>query len=144
MNNFYGINDKTDDSLTNISKAMKSSSIIVNDSSDTSTLAVNNDTCIMGVAYINTLGDKYQTGESVAVKGNYAAYSDILPGYEDKVTLKYYNPLQLIETIEGDTKDSYFKKYYDANKNSLRNGGVYLNKDKIYSTGAYVTKNKAR
>ncbi|NKF07885.1 pilus assembly PilX N-terminal domain-containing protein [Clostridium gasigenes] len=143
MNNFYGINDKTDDSLTNISKAMKSSSIIVNDTSDTSTLTVTNDTYIMGVAYINTLEDKYQTGESVAIKGNYIAYSDVLPGYEDKVTLKYYNPLQLIETIDGgETKASYFKKYYEENKNRLRNGGVYLNKENVYSTGAYVTKNK--
>lgn len=138
MNNFYGISDKTDPSITDISKAMKSSSIIVNDISDksTSTVTVTNDTYIMGVAYIDTVGDKYQTGESVAIKGNYVAYSDILPEYVDRVTLKYYNPLQLIESIEGETKASYFQKYYEANKASLRNGGVYLKN--VYSTGAYV------
>ena len=62
MNNFYGINDKTDNSVTdikgNITKAMKSSSIIVNEISNESksTLTVKEDTYIMGVAYIDTLG----------------------------------------------------------------------------------------
>ena len=72
MNNFYGINDKRDDLITNISenmtKAMSSSSIIVNDMGDKSTLTVKDDAYIMGVAYIDTLDKKYQTGESVASK----------------------------------------------------------------------------
>lgn len=143
MSNFYGINDKTDESLIDISKAMKSSSIIINDTSNTSTLKVANDAYIMGVAYIDTLGEKYQTGESVAIKGNYLAYSDILEGYEDRVTLKYYNPLQLIDEIDGENdlegKAKYFKKYYEKNNDSIKNGGVYLNE--VHSIGAYVTNN---
>ena len=38
----------------------------------------------MGVAYLDT-DTKYQTGESIAVKGNYLAYTDVLPGYADRV-----------------------------------------------------------
>ena len=60
----------------------------------------------MGVAYLNATdesGNKYQTGESVAVKGNYLAYTDVddvLNGATN-VTLKYYSPLQLLESKNG-------------------------------------------
>lgn len=151
MNNFYGINETNETSIENIDKAMKSSSIIINDTTNTSILNVSDSAYIMGVAYIDTLGDKYQTGESVAVKGNYLAYTEILEGYEDKVTLKYYDPLHLIETIRNENGDEssditekarYFEKYYEKNgmkispDNKAGNGGIYLNK--VYSTGSYV------
>lgn len=142
--NFYGINDKTTSDISNLDKAMKSSSIIVNDADGNSTLNISNETYVMGVAYIDTQDEKYQTGESVAVKGNYLAYSDILEDYKDKVTLKYYNPLQLIDTIEGAVdKGKYFSDYYKANSSSLKSGGITLNEDKVYTVGAYVSGNTA-
>lgn len=142
--NFYGINDKTTSDISNLDKAMKSSSIIVNDADGNSTLNISNETYVMGVAYIDTQDEKYQTGESVAVKGNYLAYSDILEDYKDKVTLKYYNPLQLIDTIEGSVdKGKYFSDYYKANSSSLKSGGITLNENKVYTVGAYVSGNTA-
>jgi len=144
LHNFYGINDKTTTDVSNLDKAMKSSSIIVNDADGNSTLNVANETYVMGVAYIDTIDEKYQTGESVAVKGNYLAYSDVLESYRDRVTLKYYNPLQLIDTIEGSVdKGQYFKDYYAKNSSSLKSGGITLNPSKVYSVGAYVSDGSA-
>lgn len=145
LHNFYGINDKTTADVSNLDKAMKSSSIIVNDADGNSTLNVANETYVMGVAYIDTIDEKYQTGESVAVKGNYLAYSDVLESYRDRVTLKYYNPLQLIDTIEGDVdKGKYFEDYYAKNSESLKSGGITLNKDKAHTVGAYVSGDTAK
>lgn len=149
QNNFYGINDKTVDSST-AEKALNSSSIIVNESKDSS-LTVNNDSYILGVAYLNATdsnGNKYQTGESVAVKGNYLAYTDVqgvLDGVKD-VTLKYYSPLQLLESIDGssiaETKAEYIYNYYNSENNNnekrnykFNNGGVTLNNVKSVGTG---------
>ena len=141
LTNFYGVNDKTSYDAKTPEKAMKSSSIIVN--STDSSLTVTNDAYIMGVANIDATDEeenKYQTGESVAVKGNYLAYNSILPGYEDRVTLKYYSPLQLIDTIDGNNsvkaKAEYFEKYYEINNKELRTGGISLNN--VEAIGAYV------
>lgn len=145
LHNFYGINDKTTTDVSNLDKAMKSSSIIVNDADGNSTLNVANETYVMGVAYIDTIDEKYQTGESVAVKGNYLAYSDVLESYRDRVTLRYYNPLQLIDTIEGSVdKGKYFEDYYAENSESLKSGGITLNKDKVHTVGAYVSGDTAK
>ena len=126
-NNFYGINEKTTE-VSTANKALSSSSIIVNDTSNTSTITVNKDSYIMGVAYLNATdesGNKYQTGESVAVKGNYLAYTDVddvLNGATN-VTLKYYSPLQLLESKNGQSnaimKADYFAEYYSKNNNSV-------------------------
>ncbi len=152
-NNFYGINDKTRDTET-AEQALNSSSIIVNDTSNTSKITVNEKSYIMGVAYLNTIGNdgkKYQTGESVAIKGNYLAYTDvddILDG-KTNVTLKYYSPLQLLESKDGESnaamKAEYFSKYYFNDKNTdgkykFNDGGVNLKGD-VYSVG-FSKKNK--
>ena len=143
LNNFYGI-DKVVENPTTANMALESSSIIVNDFG--STLNIKDSAYISGVAYIDTNkgeenGDKYQTGESVAVKGNYKAYTEVLPGYEDKVTINYYNPLQLIETIENDgsvsAKGEYFIKYYEKNS-TLNSAGITLPKN-TYASGVYVS-----
>lgn len=144
QNNFYGINDKTADSST-ANKALNSSSIIVNEL-EGSSLTVNNDSYILGVAYLNATdseGNKYQTGESVAVKGNYLAYTDVqdvLDGVNN-VTLKYYSPLQLLESINGsssaDTKANYFIEYYSNNEDKYLDGGVKL-LGNVKSAGASV------
>ncbi|MPM17068.1 hypothetical protein SDC9_63452 [bioreactor metagenome] len=149
-NNFYGINDKTVEADT-AKKALNSSSIIVNDLSNTSKITVNNDSYIMGVAYLNATdseGNKYQTGESVAVKGNYLAYTDvedILNG-KDNVTLKYYSPLQLLESKNEQSNPSmkadYFAEYYskDTNYYKFNDGGVNL-KGAVKSVGTSVKDN---
>lgn len=150
-NNFYGINEKTTE-VSTANKALSSSSIIVNDTSNTSTITVNKDSYIMGVAYLNATdesGNKYQTGESVAVKGNYLAYTDVddvLNGATN-VTLKYYSPLQLLESKNGQSnaimKADYFAEYYSKNNNSynFNDGGVSLKKS-VKSVGASVKDNQ--
>ncbi|GAA0083575.1 hypothetical protein UT300007_00140 [Clostridium sp. CTA-7] len=142
-NNFYGINDKTTE-VDTAEKALNSSSIIVNDLSNTSKITVDKDSYIMGVAYLNATddkGNKYQTGESIAVKGNYLAYTDV-NNLGSNVTLKYYNPLHLLESINGDKsanmKAKYFEDYYSkSNDYSLKQGGVNLNGN-IHSVGASI------
>ncbi len=153
-NNFYGINDKTVKKVVDFSTADKdlnSSSIIVNDISKTSTITVNKDSYIMGVAYLNATdesGNKYQTGESVAVKGNYLAYTDVedLLNGATNVTLKYYSPLQLLESKNGQSdaamKANYFSDYYSKNNSySFNDGGVKL-KGIVKSVGASVKDSK--
>lgn len=149
LENFYGINDKTIDTQ-NAEKAMNSSSIIVNETLNTSSININKDSYIMGVAYLDATdekGNKYQTGESVSIKGNYLAYTDS-KDLDKGVTLKYYSPLQLLESIKGDSslkiKADYFEDYYSENDNTykLKQGGVYLNGD-VYSVGASIKDNKA-
>lgn len=149
-NNFYGINENTTE-VSTANKALNSSSIIVNDTSDTSTITVNNNSYIMGVAYLNATdesGNKYQTGESVAVKGNYLAYTDVddvLNGQEN-VTLKYYSPLQLLESKNEQSnaamKAEYFSEYYSRSNNSYRfnDGGVSF-KGSVKSVGTSIKDN---
>ena len=90
----------------------ESSSLIVN--SEGASVTVTGETYLSGVAYIDTKGVPYQTGESVAIKGNYLAYSKILPGYDERIQMKYYNPLLLVEAIDNDSsaqkKAEYFVK----------------------------------
>lgn len=142
-NNFYGINDKTAEVETS-NKALNSSSIIVNESKD-SHITINKDSYIMGVAYINATdleGNKYQTGESIAVKGNYLAYSDV-EGVNENIKLKYYSPLQLLESINGDSsvesKADYFSKYYsNVDSNYKYNDGGVKILGNVKSVGASI------
>lgn len=148
--NFYGINDKTTE-VSTANKALNSSSIIINDSNKTSTITVNEDSYIMGVAYLNATdesGNKYQTGESLAVKGNYLAYTDVddvLNG-QGNVNLKYYSPLQLLESKNGQSnaamKAEYFSEYYSRDNNPYRfnDGGVRI-KGSVKSVGTSVKDN---
>ncbi|EOR28094.1 hypothetical protein A500_00920 [Clostridium sartagoforme AAU1] len=154
-NNFYGINEKTTE-IETAKQALNSSSIIVNSLNSNSTLKVEGLSYIMGVAYLNTIGDdgkKYQTGESVAVKGNYLAYTDvddILDG-KTNVTLRYYSPLQLLESKDGESnaskKAEYFAEYYNDSKTegkySFNDGGVQL-KGEVKSAGATIKNNKVQ
>ncbi|MBU5455637.1 hypothetical protein [Caproiciproducens sp. MSJ-32] len=149
-NNFYGINDKTTE-VTTADKALNSSSIIVNsldlDNSTEAVIKVEKDSYIMGVAYIDATdaaGNKYQTGESVAVKGNYLAYTDV-KDFEEGYVLKYYSPLQLLESKNGDSspamKADYFAQYFsDENRerNYNFNDGKVKLKGKVKSVGASV------
>lgn len=156
-NNFYGINDKTTE-IDTANKALNSSSIIVNDitkdATQKSTITVEKDSYIMGVAYLNATdgdGNKYQTGESVSVKGNYLAYTDVKDVLNggNNVTLKYYSPLQLLESKGEDSsaamKADYFAEYYKDNANyyKFNDGGITL-KGSVKSVGTSVKNTKVQ
>ncbi len=117
-----------------------SSSIIINteDIGSGSVLTINNKVRIAGTSYINVLyeGNKYQTGESVAVKGNYRAYSyqfinPSIPKFDrDNINFEYYDPLNLAHsfkdtgsTLKPKDKSEYFKLYSDEKKDTLNLGG---------------------
>ena len=137
--NLYGLNDKN--LVGNDGNPIReSSSLIVN--SDGASVTVTGETYLSGVAYIDTKGVPYQTGESVAVKGNYLAYSEILPGYDERIEMKYYNPLLLVEAIDHDSsaqkKAEYFVKASEEGSLTLSDGGVRLNPESTYTVGAWM------
>lgn len=140
LENLYGLNDKNLTSSTNGNPIRESSSLIVN--SEGASVTVTGETYLSGVAYIDTKGVPYQTGESVAIKGNYLAYSEILPGYDERIEMKYYNPLLLVEAIDNDSsaqkKAEYFVKAAEEGSLTLSDGGVSLNPESTYTVGAWM------
>ena len=157
MNNYYGINDATNNNAntksTKESASKNSSCILINNYNGLNKIDIKYNAFIMGVAYIDT-GDaengEYQTGESIAVKGNYKAYQEALTSINNgdtKITpgFKFYSPVSLLETIDGHVatvqeKKNYFNEYYK--NNVFSNGGVNIG-GTIYSTGAYVYDTKS-
>lgn len=146
IKDFYGINEKTLENTDTVDdKAQKSSSIIINNQFGNSWLTVENNAYINGVAHIKT-EQGYQTGESVAVKGNYQAYSIPLD-IGDK--FMYDKPLQLLKEDPNNpnNKRDHFYKYWSNNsendvdnaKNDIDIGGVIFNKiDNVHSIGSIV------
>lgn len=136
LTDFYGINDKNIDEGK---KFEKSSSIIINyyqaDEGKDHGVKISNEAYIMGVAHINTESG-YQTGESVAVKDNYAAYS--VPDSSLTEKFVYDNPLMVLDGADITQKAEHFYNYWHPMVNSVNCGGVILNKDKTYSIGAVV------
>lgn len=165
IDNFYGINDITDDSHTDITSAsssdekLKNSSSILINSDDIgeikdgkivgSQLAINTEALLMGTAYVETSPYRYQTGESVAIKGNYKAYTYPLnsdeaknnkdkdneesrPLDENNIIFEYLDPLQLAtERVSSDgiikpldifDKIKYFLYYDDEDTEKGKNG----------------------
>ncbi|MCX0368735.1 type II secretion system protein, partial [Clostridium perfringens] len=140
---FYGINSNSGDK-TLTGEKQNSSAIIINskDLGSGSSLDIKNKAVIMGSAYINTLGESYQTGESLAVKGNYIAYTYAVKG--KNVEFKYYNPLQLVESINGDSSlDAKAKYFKEASKSfNIKSSGIKLpNADDVKSVGVTVDGN---
>lgn len=168
MSNFYGINDKNTNfdngtkSYNNTTiyggKERTSSSIIVNSPDANSTVNISDKAYIMGVAHINT-DNGYQTGESVAVKGNYLAYAVPIDSGEQFIPDP---PLQVLDDDENNVFDkaNHFSRYWNKVMNGQewdgiddigrsinqsdekpKDGGIsFDNPDKIYSTGAIVYK----
>ncbi|WP_294392315.1 hypothetical protein [uncultured Clostridium sp.] len=143
IRNFYGINDYNYDSNKS-TNTKKSSSIIVNNQNTNSVLTINNNAYIRGVAHINT-ENGYKTGESVAVKGNYNAYS--IP-IDDDDTFTYDNPLQVLNG-NINKKAEHFYQYWKNGvsekdttvnaKDSIDYGGVIFNEiSNVHSIGAIV------
>ncbi|MGH4138001.1 hypothetical protein [Clostridium sp.] len=178
---FYGIDDGSLDSLgekSNVAfgKANKSSTIIINADADedlklSSTLTIKGDSIISGVGYIDIpyvnsfTGEtgQYQTGESVAVKGNYRAYMYPLTGNvvgandvkldESNVTFEDFEPLIVASSLNTEKrslyaqeKSIYFKAYDDEYKakggSELILSGVSLDADNVINTGAIVSNGK--
>ncbi len=170
---FYGIDDGSLDSLSGFSnnkygQASKSSTIIINaDLNSGSRLAIAGDSIISGVGYIDipyvnsvTLENgQYQTGESVAIKGNYRAYMHPLTGdvtgitgvnlNESNVTFEYFQPLVLASSLINESralyaeeKSIYFKAYHDEYKDKggsdLILNGVSLGANTV-NAGAIVS-----
>lgn len=156
INDFYGINDKTVKDNSVIATEKNSSSIIVN-GNENSEVEIKKSAYIMGVAYIDTKGkvinketgekseDGYKTGESVAIKGNYRAYSvpDINES-DDKFS--YYEPLNLLDkddsATEVDDKSTHFFKYWQNRLSEINTGGINLPEDTWY-TGTIVYKDSS-
>ncbi|MGO5135701.1 hypothetical protein ACTQ31_03065 [Clostridium butyricum] len=142
IKNFYGVNGKTiDKDSGKDEKSKKSSSIIINNTDDNrnSFLTIENEAYINGVANIKT-ENGYQTGESVAVKGNYDAYS--MP-VENDDKFKNDAPLKVLDTDDINKKIDHFHKYWISNLDKgLDHGGVIFNSikdnNKVKSIGDIV------
>lgn len=179
---YYGFNDGS-----NETEHYESSGIVINNDSigsDDSTIEITGKgkgkwyapqykgTFIAGTSYIE-LGDDpiekkyYQTGESVSVKGNYKAYSDVYYDNEvyqkfkekynsdeqfddmeyDDMKFDYFSPLVLMDKVDNKSNPLYEqrKKYLMAvseaekGKEILNLGNEKINiKGVKYSIGAYI------
>jgi hypothetical protein len=153
INNLYAVNDLTDDSVDESRKAKSSSSIIVNRALGTSSITINNDAYILGSAYIRVgeNNENYQTGESIAVKGNYLAYTSPITDNPDDYQFQYLAPLQLVSKRNGvdmlmaDKKD-YFLQTANATEIQQNQGSIHLrgNEDQLYISGAYISDGQVR
>lgn len=160
---FYGINDKT--SLETFEEdSKKSSSIYVNndDLGNGSSISIDKEAIIMGTAYIKTTPN-YQTGESVAIKGNYMVYGEGLDGGEsggksldeDNILFKYKDPLQLADEFKDGSSlnfrdkseyiNQYIKEHPDDVKINYGKGislpGNTINVGGIFTNGEFKASN---
>lgn len=138
MNDFYGISDKEQEDKSDTGLKNSSSSIIVNGNEDSS-IKISDNAYIMGVANIATGSeneDRYQTGESTAVKGNYIAYANVV-NTDDK--FKYYDPLQLLDEDNINNKSKHFVDYWENKITKDNVGGIEL-PENTHSVGAIVYK----
>lgn len=150
INKFYGINDKNINNYQKGKEEKTSSSIIVNnDKNRYSSIKINEEAYIMGTAYINAQnseGEYYQTGESVAIKGNYIAYTHPLESIINK-EFDMYGSLQMIDKENGEKLDAIAKsKYFEDFMNSENYKGELNQNIDIYlpentrAVGAIVSK----
>lgn len=163
IKNIFGFNDAN--LVKDGQEVRGSSSIIVNsmgwingytqNNIDGYLLKVTDSAYLMGSAYINAKDDIYQTGESVALRGNYKAYSYPYMGEEENSQFTYLDPLLLINK-NGDgqeltivDKAEHFK-YISENVDKLGTDGLYeIIKRSIislptetYTVGATISDNK--
>lgn len=149
IDKFYGITDGNivdrDVALDNVDLLSKeSSSILVNASG--ASIDIREEALIAGLAFIDVTdgeGNKYQTGESVAIKPNYLAYTMVVGDLVENITFRYYNPLMLVETIDGISKSDYFVQVSKGNLVSMSGGGVTL-PQKLYTAGASVSESESK
>lgn len=155
IKDFYGINDKNNPEYDEINitgdklKQRTSSSIIVNDFDQSSSINITNSAYLMGVGHVNTVSG-YQTGESVAVKGNYEAYA-VAKNAGDKII--YDNPLYVLDENDVFNKSNHFYEYWKDKITDKETGKITLPqnnpaensfqhpKQGTYSIGAIVNAN---
>lgn len=158
---YYGFSDGSESPYHD-----QSSSIIINsnDLGDPggTLLTIDGEVLIYGTSFIDTYDGKYQTGESLSIKGNYIAYTKPLytqgvrEGLEslrnDNVSFTYMNPLVLVDSYKIGTslncfdKSDYFS-FYDTEYSTssginLGNGIVLDESENITHTGIIVYNGK--
>ena len=156
---FYGVSDGSQPE-TDENKPDHSSAIIVNTEDigkeNGSTIEIGKEAYILGSAYISWQkykeGNdyKYQTGESVAIKGNYRAYTRPVTG-KTGVKFEYRYPLDLVFNNVADPKlkdlsiiekSEYFKDYqteYGSNSELILGRGITIKDvdNSIYSASIF-------
>lgn len=158
INNLYAVNEYRQEA-NNDTPEKSSSSIIINNYMDDgkSSITIKNDAYIIGVAYINvskkdTSGKeiKYKTGESIAIKGNYSAYTSPINDPSNDYEFNYYAPLQLVDTMIDKEKNQSDMKYTDKAKYFMaasqngqtltHSGSIKLlgTPDNLYIKGVYI------
>ncbi|WP_346893777.1 hypothetical protein [Clostridium sp. UBA871] len=152
IKNLYGFNDLNIAVPTDDGQVVRgSSSIIINSMkwpNDKGNLTVSDSAYLMGSAYIKTHREPYQTGESVALKGNYKAYAKDSNGNYKNSQYEYLDPLVLItKNAEGQPlnvvdKAEHFVDYSNSSDKSIRAKGISL-PQKTYTAGAYISGGKA-
>ncbi len=152
IKNLYGFNDLEIDMPTYDGQDVRgSSSIIINSMkwpNNKGELTVTDSAYLMGSAYIKTHREPYQTGESVALKGNYKAYAKDSNGNYKDSQYEYLDPLVLItkdaqgQPLNVVDKAEHFVDYSNSSDESIRAKGISL-PDKTYAAGAYISGGKA-
>lgn len=171
IDKYYGVNDinTQSDFRPGIDNDYSSSSSIIVNTDDIgksggSSINIASEAVIMGAAYVDT-NPAYQTGESVAIKGNYMAYTQPIGDSkiakeEDKVygesniVLGYYDPLQLADKFKNNTaltivdKAKYIEladslKLLPGN-NGINKSGIQLpgSSDKLITSGIAISNGK--
>jgi hypothetical protein len=151
IKNLYGFNDLNIATPTDNGQVVRgSSSIIINSMkwpNNKGNLTVSDSAYLMGSAYIKTHREPYQTGESVALKGNYKAYAKDSNGNYKDSQYEYLDPLVLItKSAEGQPlnvvdKAEHFVDYSNSSDASIRVKGISL-PQKTYTAGAYISGEK--
>ncbi|WP_346929775.1 hypothetical protein [Clostridium sp.] len=151
IKNLYGFNDLNIDSPTENGEVVRgSSSIIINSMkwpSNKGNLTVSDSAYLMGSAYIKTHNEPYQTGESVALKGNYKAYTKDFQGSYSDDQYEYLDPLVLItknaagQPLNVVDKAEHFVAYSNSEDAEIRAKGISL-PQKTYTAGAYISGGK--
>lgn len=152
IDNFYGFNDAR--TVVNGNEVRGSSSIIVNSEnwvnnwSDTNIdgykLKINDNAYIMGSAYLKLDDVIYQTGESVALKGNYMAYAYPFLGDIENTEYVYLDPYLFIDKngegvdLSVVDKAEHFKYINDNNIMEIKKSIISL-PDNTYTIGAAVS-----
>lgn len=152
IKNLYGFNDLNIALPTDNGQVVRgSSSIIINSMkwpNNKGNLTVSDSAYLMGSAYIKTHREPYQTGESVALKGNYKAYAKDSNGNYKDSQYEYLDPLVLItkdaqgQPLNVVDKAEHFVDYSNSSNASIRAKGISL-PQKTYTAGAYISEGKA-
>lgn len=146
---YYGFSDGT-----NSSGPDNSSGININEHSGLS-LTITDDLYLYGTSYVNINDSlKYQTGESISIRGNYLAYTQPLldaamtsEGRDLRdVEFQDYDYLTFVERFKNGSKltamdKAAYIKYYNLEYNDLtKPSNIDININKVHSIGSTIDK----